>query len=299
MSDRPPGPAPVTVIGLGLMGRALASAFLGAGHPTTVWNRTAARAEELSARGAKPAGSAEEAVAASPLVVVCVSDHDAVHAILDPLDARTLRDRVLVNLSSGTSAQARANAVWARERGTVLLDGAIMAAPADMGTARAALLYSGPRPAFDLHAPALASLGAGTHLGEDHGLSSLYEVAVMGMMWGMLNSFLHGAALLRAAGVEAAAFPPVVRGGIATVAEWLPDFARQVDDGSYPAPDATVGTHLAAMEHLVDESESLGVDAGLPRFVQGLAERAVAAGHGGSGYAALVELFRAPSEVRS
>src|ERR1044072_8092422 len=45
-------PAPVTVLGLGPMGQALAGAFLAQGHPTTVWNRTAARAGGLVARGA-------------------------------------------------------------------------------------------------------------------------------------------------------------------------------------------------------------------------------------------------------
>ncbi|MFD0853266.1 NAD(P)-binding domain-containing protein, partial [Actinomadura adrarensis] len=31
--------APVTVVGLGPMGAAMAAAFLANGHPTTVWNR--------------------------------------------------------------------------------------------------------------------------------------------------------------------------------------------------------------------------------------------------------------------
>ncbi|MGN9837495.1 hypothetical protein ACTMTI_05165 [Nonomuraea sp. H19] len=57
------------------------------------------------------------------------------------------------------------------------LDGAIMAIPSAIGTADAVILYSGPRSAFDLHEPALRSLGAGTtYLGGDHGLSSLYDV---------------------------------------------------------------------------------------------------------------------------
>lgn len=38
-------PTPVSVLGLGLMGQALARAFPRAGHPTTVWNRTPAKAE--------------------------------------------------------------------------------------------------------------------------------------------------------------------------------------------------------------------------------------------------------------
>ena len=50
----------VTVIGLGLMGQALARVFLKAGHPTTVWNRTAAKAEPLAKLGAKIVKSAAD-----------------------------------------------------------------------------------------------------------------------------------------------------------------------------------------------------------------------------------------------
>ncbi|WP_431897262.1 NAD(P)-dependent oxidoreductase [Nonomuraea sp. bgisy101] len=290
-------PTPVTVIGLGLMGQALAGAFLRDGYPTTVWNRTAAKADQLVAQGAKLADSVGDAVAAGPLVVVCVSDYAAARELLDPLGA-VLDGRVLVNLTSGTSQAARETAEWAARRGSAYLDGAIMAAPAAVG-ADAVILYSGPRSAFDLHAPALRSLGAGTtYLGEDHGLSSLYDVAVLSLMWNILNGFLQGAALLGTAGVDAATFAPVAKTGIGTVADWLSGYARQIDDGTYPALDSTIDTHLAAMEHLVQESESLGVNAELPRFVKALADRAVAEGHGGDGYAAMIEQFRRPAGVR-
>ena len=86
---------PVTVIGLGLMGQALAGAFLRAGHPTTVWNRTAAKAEQLVGEGAKLAGSVGDAVAASPLVVVCVSDYTAVRELFEPLGEVDKIDQVL------------------------------------------------------------------------------------------------------------------------------------------------------------------------------------------------------------
>ncbi|WP_103941883.1 NAD(P)-dependent oxidoreductase [Thermomonospora echinospora] len=298
MHDHDDDRTPVTVIGLGLMGQALAGAFLRDGHPTTVWNRTAAKAEQLVAEGAKLAGSVGAAVAASPLVVVCVSDYQAVHELLDPL-GEELGGRVLVNLTSGTSQGARQTAEWAARRGGTYLDGAIMAAPAAVG-ADAVILYSGPRPAFDLHEPVLRSLGTGTtYLGDDHGLSSLYDVAVLSLMWNILNGFLQGAALLGAAGVDAAAFAPIAKTGIGTVADWVPGYAQQIDDGAYPALDSTINTHLAAMEHLVHESESLGVNAELPKFIKALADRAMADGHGGNGYAAMIEQFRKPAGTRS
>ncbi|GGS92314.1 NAD(P)-dependent oxidoreductase [Nonomuraea spiralis] len=287
---------PVTVLGLGLMGEALAGAFLREGHPATVWNRTAAKADRLAGRGATRAGSARDAVAAAPLVLVCLTGYDAVHEVLGPL-GDVLDGRVVVNLTSGTSAEARDTAAWVERQGGTYLDGAIMAIPDAIGTPDAAVLYSGPRAAFDLHERALGSLGGtATYLGADHGLSALYDVGVLSLMWNILNGFLQGAALLGAAGVEATAFAPVARNGIETVAGWLAGYARQIDDGVHPAADSTLDTHLAAMEHLVQESESHGVDAGLPRFIRALAAEAVAAGRGGEGYTALIDRFRKPSD---
>ena len=49
------------------------------------------------------------------------------------------------------------------------------------------------------------------------------------------------------------------------------------------------------MEHLIQESESLGVNAELPRFVKTLTDRAVAEGRGGDSYAAMIEQFRRPT----
>lgn len=285
--------APVTVIGLGLMGQALAGAFLRDGHVTTIWNRTAAKAEPLVARGARRTDSVREAVAASPLVVVCVSDYTAVHELLDPL-GDVLPGRVLVNLTSGTPQMARATAEWAARCGCTYLDGAILAVPSAVG-ADAVILYSGPRSAFDLYGSALRSLGAGsTYVGGDHGLSSLYDVAMLSVMWNTINGFLQGVALLGAADVDAATFAPTAIKGIVTVTDWLPGYANQIDSGSYPAIDSTIDTHLAAMEHLIHESDVLGVSAGLPRFIKALTEQAVADGHGGDSYAAMIEQFRKP-----
>ncbi|QBI21978.1 NAD(P)-dependent oxidoreductase [Egibacter rhizosphaerae] len=296
MQPHVPSDTTVTVLGLGLMGRALAHAFLRSGHPTTVWNRTPAKAEQLIADGAVPAESAAEAVAASPLVVVCVTDGDAVRDVLGSVDARVLEGRVVVNLTSSTSEEARQIAEWATGSRATYLAGAISASPSDIGGEGAAILYAGPRWAFDQHAGILEPLAAGTtYLGEDHGLASLYDAATLGLMWGILNAYLHGAALLEAAGVDAVTFAPLASAGVRTVVDWLPGIAEQVDTGRYPAVDASLDIHVAAMGHLLDENESLGIDTGLPRFVKDLADRAVAAGHGGSDYAAMIEQFRKPA----
>ncbi|MEV7195934.1 NAD(P)-binding domain-containing protein [Streptomyces sp. NPDC093510] len=290
-----PAAAPVTVIGLGLMGQALAAAFLRAGHPTTVWNRTAAKAGQLVADGARLAPTVGDALAAAPLTIVCLTDYDAVRELLGASEV-ALDGTTLVNLTSGDSAQAREAARWAGERGARYLDGAIMAVPTAIGTADAVILHSGPAADFETHEATLAALGTVTHLGADHGLASLYDVAGLAMMWSVLNAWLQGTALLRTVGVDATTFAPFARQIAAGVAEWLPGQAEQIDKGSFPAEESSLETHARAMAHMVQESEAAGVNAELPKLIQAMAARSIAAGHGAEEYPVLIEEFSRPSD---
>ncbi|MFI6306358.1 NAD(P)-dependent oxidoreductase [Amycolatopsis thailandensis] len=278
--------APVTVLGLGLMGTALARAFLTAGHPTTVWNRTAAKASALVAEGARLAPTIGDALAAGGTTIVCLIDYPAVR---DLLDDAALEGATLVNLTSGDSGQARETAAWAEKRGARYLDGAIMAIPSSIGTEEAVILLSGPLPDFDLGA-----LGTVSHLGEDPGLASLYDVAGLTMMWSVLNAWLQGTAMLKTAGVDAATYAPFAQQIAAGVAGWLPGYAEQVDKGSFPAEVSALETDVRAMAHMVEESEALGVNAELPKLIKAMADRAIAAGHGGEQYPVLIREFERP-----
>ena len=70
-------------IGLGNMGRAIATRLLGAGHRLRVWNRSAQPLEPLVAAGAEAAGSAREACAAE-VVFSILSDDSAVREVVLP-----------------------------------------------------------------------------------------------------------------------------------------------------------------------------------------------------------------------
>ncbi|MEV6768877.1 NAD(P)-binding domain-containing protein [Nocardia sp. NPDC051030] len=289
--------SPVTVIGLGLMGRALAGAFLKAGHPTTVWNRTSVKADQLVAAGAHLAPTLADALQASPLTIICVTDYQAVYKLLDANEP-SLRGTTLINLTSGDSAQAREAAGWAEQHGAHYLDGAIMAIPSTIGTPDAVILHSGPHSDFHAHKATLEALGTVEHLGPDHGLASLYDTAGLTMMWSVLNAWLHGTALLRTAGIDAATFAPFAQQIATGVAEWLPGYATQIDNDSFPAEVSTLETDAHTMTHLIEESEAAGINTELPRLIKAMADRAIAAGHGSDQYPVLIKEFTKPSHNR-
>jgi 3-hydroxyisobutyrate dehydrogenase-like beta-hydroxyacid dehydrogenase len=279
----------VTVLGLGAMGSALARAFLAAGHPTTVWNRAPEKAAALAAAGATRADSARAAVAANPLVVICLGDHRSIHEVLDPV-GDALAGRVLVNLTTGTPEQARELDAWARERGAEHLDGGIMAVPPMIGTPAAFVLYSGSLRTFDAHRATLDVLGGSRFVGEDPGLASLQDLALLSGMYGMFGGALQAFALVRSAGGSAKEFAPMLREWLGSMSEFVTGSAEQIDTGDYATGVvATLAMQASGYVHLVDVAKAQGVGTELLAPLAELMDRRVAAGHGHEDIASVVE----------
>lgn len=289
---------PVSVIGLGSMGHALAAAYLKAGHPTTVWNRSAAKADDLVAAGAHRAASANEAVAASPLVIICVFDYRTASELLGSAE-HSLDGKVLVNLTTGTPEEAREMARWAAARGAEYLDGVIMAGPALIGHPEAMILYGGSRSAYDRHEAALKVLASNSpFLNEDTGVPTLYDLAMLGLLWSTQAGWLHAFALIGTAGVEAAAFQPYADTWFKNVVamDRSDKMAAQIDAGEYPdIAGSSLGLNAAGLGLIVRASRDAGVDAEMFAAIQALADRRVADGRGADGFTSLIEAIKNPA----
>ncbi|MFE9775531.1 NAD(P)-dependent oxidoreductase [Streptomyces sp. NPDC005931] len=290
------GQSAVSVIGLGSMGSALASVLLEQGHEITVWNRSAPKARPLADRGARLAATPGEAIAASPLTIACVLDYEALHDVLDPVTG-SLAGKVLVNLTSGSPEQAREAATWARSHAAGYLDGAVMTTPPGVGNPEMMFLYSGSRAVFEAHRPTLASLGDPLYLGSDPGLASLYDAALLGLMWSTMTGWLHGTALVGAEQTPATSFTPVAVRWLTTVAGFLTTYAPQVEAGRYPGDDATVEVQIAAIGHLIHAAAARGIDNTLPELLKSVMERTRDAGHGAESYASVIEVLRNPGDA--
>ncbi|WP_326723372.1 MULTISPECIES: NAD(P)-dependent oxidoreductase [unclassified Streptomyces] len=73
----------IAFLGLGHMGALMARQLLGSGHPLTVWNRTAAKAEPLVAEGATLAATPAEAVRDADVVITMLAGPAALDAVAD------------------------------------------------------------------------------------------------------------------------------------------------------------------------------------------------------------------------
>jgi 3-hydroxyisobutyrate dehydrogenase-like beta-hydroxyacid dehydrogenase len=283
----------VTLIGQGPMGRAMARALCAQGYAVTVWNRTAARAADAVTAGATLAATPAEAVAASELVILSLTDYQAMYDILG--EGSGLAGRTLVNLSSDTPERTRAAAAWANVRGAGFLTGGVMVPAPSIGTEASFVYYSGPRALLTAHEPALRAIGSPRYLGDDPGLSQLYYQAQLDVFLTTLSSVLHATALVGSAGVSAGEFIPEALGTLRLIEEMLAtgETARQIDRGVHPGLLSTTRMMGATADHIVLASQDARIDLELPRAVQSQYARAIAAGRGDEDWTSLIDILRA------
>lgn len=81
-----------------------------------------------------------------------------------------------------------------------------MATPAMIGTPASTVLYSGSQRLFDDFRNLFELWGAPEYFGDDAGMASLYDVALLSGMYVMFAGVLHGAAMVGASGVPAKEF---------------------------------------------------------------------------------------------
>ncbi|AXB43129.1 NAD(P)-dependent oxidoreductase [Amycolatopsis albispora] len=284
-------PTPVTFIGLGPMGQAMVRVLLTGGHPVTVWNRTASRADGVVAAGAKRADSAADAVAENELVILSLTDYQAMYDILGPL-GDVLKGRVVVNLSSDTPSRTREAAEWLAERGAELIAGGVMV-PAEMvGQEGSYVFYSGPEAVFERFRDTLALIGRTDHLGADHALAQLFYQAQLDIFLTSLSAYLHANALLEAHGVPAERFWPYAESNFNTIAPIIGEAPGHIDSGEHPGDEANAKMMGATADHIVQASYEAGIDTGLPRAVKDQYDRAIAAGDGAKSWTSLFEQLR-------
>ena len=283
----------VSVLGLGAMGNALAVALVEAGHETTVWNRSKGKADNLIAQGAQAAATAGDAVRARRLVIACLLDHASVREVLDPL-SDDLAGRTLINVTTTTPEQSREMAAWASDLGIAYLDGGIMAVPAMIGRPGASVLYSGSAAVFDQNKPLLELWGTSTYYGEDAGLASLYDLALLAGMYVMFTGFIHGAAMVAPAGITAGEFAATAAPFLTAMTGGFRGFAAVIDGGDYTV-EGQQSLEFSSLGDILAASSGQGISTEVVDMVQQLIQRQIDAGHRKEGFARIIESIKQPS----
>ena len=283
----------ISMIGLGAMGSALARALLEAGHGLTVWNRTPQKMEPFAALGAETAESALEAVQASPLIMVCIDNYAKTNKLLGAADvAPHLSGRTLIQLSTGTPAEARASEAWMNECGANYLDGIIEPYPDGIGKADARIMVAGSKTVFARTRAVFDCLGGDNlYLGENIAAPATLDLASLTVSLATYVGVAHANRLCEAEGVGVDLYASIHPKG-----SRVRELAEIVHADDYKLKSLHDGASIRIWEECIQRIQSQARDtqmnSELPDFLSSIFKRAGAAGYGEEDLAALIKVLR-------
>lgn len=285
---------PVSVIGLGKIGSALAQALSRAGHRVTVYNRTADRCEPVRIAGGLIAETPAQAIAASPVTILSLSDHAVSNELVFVSPGPDLRGRTLIQLSSGTPREARA---WSRrctEAGGESLVGAVLSHPMHIGTQRANILLSGSPDAFAQCRDLLNRLGKAIHVSEEPGGASALDCAALTASMLNIVGVIQGIELCRSEGVDPDKFIALSSAAAEGRAQLNRMLAQNIVTRNYRDPAATLETWGKVARNIASTVEENRMAPFVPHMLAELFSSAEKAGLCKLDIAALSELLRSP-----
>jgi 3-hydroxyisobutyrate dehydrogenase-like beta-hydroxyacid dehydrogenase len=279
----------VTMVGLGAMGSALARAFLGAGHDTTVWNRTPSKMDTLLALGANGASSISEAVEASPIIVICVDNYEITRNLISENNIdRYLSGRTLIQLSTGSPKEVIEFEEFIREFDCEYIDGAIMPYPDGIGDDNAKLLFSGAEKTYNHCLPFLRCLGGDLrYLGPNIKAAAALDMALLTHELCSHLGVIHGSHICESENVSVGEFAAMFPEGS--------DVRSPIDvvlSGEYNETGATISVWDGALQRIQNQAKNSKINSEVPDFISSFFKRAIAAGYGEEDFAAILKVMR-------
>jgi 3-hydroxyisobutyrate dehydrogenase len=283
----------VGFVGLGIMGGPMAANLLKAGCRLTVWNRTAAKAEPLVARGATLAGSPGEVAAASELTMICVTASQDVEAVV--LGAGGIIEgaapgSIVVDCSTVSPATARLVHGRLAERGIGALDAPVSGGDVGAQAGTLAVMVGGDEATFERALPVLRAMGRTiVHVGPP-GAGQVVKLCNQVAGGLHLLAMAEAISLCRRSGVDPAKMLEVVSAGAAS--SWmLQNLGPRAIAGDF-APGFMVDLMQKDLGLVLEAAHETHTPLPGSALVRQLFEMLQARGRGRDGTQAIVEALR-------
>ncbi len=273
----------VGLLGVGLMGSAMAGRLLDRGIGVVGWDRDAEPLRVLEGRGGQPAATPSEALTGSGIVITMLPTADIVLDVVEPLLEDWPQDTVWLQMSSVGAAEADRLAQVAAAHGISLVDAPVSGSthPAEQG--QLTILASGPDTARTAVEPIFDALASRVLWVGEAGMGSRLKMAANHWMITMVGALAESMHLCEAMGLDQQQFIELLDGGplgSAYAVQKLEEMRRHEYPAGFPVRLALKDLQLVRE---VEQSSSAAMpllDVVLERFMaagQNLADQDLAA----------------------
>jgi 3-hydroxyisobutyrate dehydrogenase len=280
----------VAILGLGIMGRGMASRLLSSGFPVAVYNRNPDKAVPFANAGAFVANSPREAASRADVIISMVADDIASKGMWlgeDGALAGSAQGSVLIESSTLTVGWIKELAAVAAQRGFDFLDAPVTGTKPHAASGELLFLVGGSASALATAQPVLSVLGRETvHLGPT-GSGALMKLVNNFLCGVRAASFAEAVSLIEAGGLNRAKAEAILTAG----APGSGIVKRVV--ASAAANDFTPNFHLRLMAkdlgYAIDEAAQRGIALQTASSALTAFKRAIEKGYGDEDFSAVVK----------
>jgi 3-hydroxyisobutyrate dehydrogenase len=203
----------VGLLGVGLMGSAMARRLLDQGISVIAWDRDSDQVQALGKRGAMQATEAGEVVSGAGIVITMLPTAQIVLDVVEPLLADWPKDTIWLQMSSVGAAEADQLAEVAGAHAVRLVDAPVSGSthPAEEG--QLTILASGPDSAKPALEPVFAALGSRVMWVGKAGMGSRLKLATNHWMISSVAALAETMHLCDAMGLDQEHFIELLDGG--------------------------------------------------------------------------------------
>ncbi len=201
-------------LGIGLMGKPMATRLAKAGYPIRVWNRSPDKAEALRAVGAVPHADLQDAVRDADIVISILAAGPAVGEVLDAALPALRKDALWIDMSSTRQDEALALHARLVDAGCRFVDAPVSGGVAGAEAGSLAIMAGGATADFDDARPVLETMGSPTLVGPA-GSGQVAKLCNQLIVGATINVVAEALLLAQAAGADPAAVRAAIRGGFA------------------------------------------------------------------------------------
>jgi 3-hydroxyisobutyrate dehydrogenase len=264
-----------------------------AGFSVTAWNRTPDRAPELADLGVDMARSPAEAVADTPIVVICVSDTPDVESVLfgeDGVASAARADTLIIDCSTIAPSGSWDFAARLREQGLRMVDAPVSGGSEGAKNATLTIFVGGDEEDVEHARPVLNALGRTiTHvgpIGAGQAVKAVNQVILAGAYLGVAE----GIVLAIKAGLDVEQVVGALSGGAAQ--SWvLTNRSGRMIDNDYPL-GFKVALHRKDLAIALDLAAQLGATLPVSALAAQLENGLITGGHGDDDMSALARSIR-------
>ncbi len=287
-------PETIGFIGLGVMGRPMATNLLKAGYPLIVHSRSPQPIEALVALGATRAESPADVARQVTRIITMVPDSPDVEQVLEATNgvfSALQRGTIIIDNSSIAPGVARRLAEKAKSLGAQMLDAPVSGGEIGAVGGTLSIMVGGDADAFDTVKPILDVMGNPEKVVRigDAGAGQLCKVCNQMVIAGTLGAVAEAFALAKKSGIDARRMREVLLGGFAA-SRVLEVHGERILNGNYKPG---FKTSLFAKDLKIASSTLADnqVPAPISAAVRQLVTAQMAAGGGDEDYSAMAKVI--------